>query len=99
MTVRAVLLSVIALHGCCSIPIGDEVFTISGTAPPGAEWCDVFLRTEGGEEVPRTRRRVSGQFTTHYPVTRCTASYHVIVTCDGNERRLAAPQGRESCAG
>ena len=78
----------LALGGCCSLPIGDEVFTVNGTAPP-AQACDVFLRTEGGLEVPSTRRRVSGDFRESYPMTYCTGSYHVIVTCDGAERRLA----------
>ena len=79
----------LALCGCCGMPLGDDVFTINGTVPPHAQSCDIFLRTEAGAEVPRTRRRVSGNFREDYPVTRCTGDYHVIVTCDGAERRLA----------
>ena len=99
MVVRLRLLCVFALGGCCSIPVGNEVFTVNGTVPPDAQTCDVYLRNSAGEEVPSTRRRVSGNFQTDYPVTHCTAAYQVIVACDGAERRLAVSKPRGFCAG
>jgi hypothetical protein len=96
--IRHLLLpSALALCGCCGLPIGDEVFTVNGSVPPSAQSCDIYLRTEAGDEVPSTRRRVSGHFREDFPVTLCTASYHVVVTCDGIERRLAASKPKAFC--
>ena len=74
------------------------MFTVNGTVPPNAESCDIYLRTEAGEEVPFTRRRVSGNFQADFPATLCTATYQVIVTCDGIERRLATARAKDFCA-
>ena len=77
-----------ALSGCCGIPIGNEMFTVSGSVPPNANSCDVYLRTEAGEEVPFTRRKVSGHFREQFPVTSCTATYKVVVACEGMEPKI-----------
>jgi hypothetical protein len=78
----------LALSGCCGIPIGDEVFTVSGSVPPHVDSCDIFLRTQAGEEVPFTRRKVSGQFREQFPVTSCSATYQIVTVCEGMERNI-----------
>jgi hypothetical protein len=56
------------------------------------------MRTEAGEEVPFTKRRVSGDFQADFPVTLCSATHQVVVACDGIERRLATSKAKELCA-
>jgi len=79
------------------------MFTVSGSVPPNANLCHVYLRTEAGDEVPFTRRAVSGDFSEQFPVTSCGATHQLIVTCDGMERKIVtAPYGytvaNPSCA-
>jgi hypothetical protein len=88
------------------MPIGEEVFTVSGTAPPDAKACEAFLRSAAGDEVPNTRRRVSaGRFQTDFPVMTCGEDYSIVVWCDGAERtivtgtRLHEPLGMRHCGG
>ena len=78
----------LALSGCCGIPIGDEVFTVSASVPPNVDSCDIYLRTQAGDEVPFTRRKVSGQFRENFPVTLCSANYQIVTVCEGMERKL-----------
>ena len=103
---RLAFTSLLALSACCGMPVGNEVFTVTGAAPPDAKSCEVFLRSPAGNEVANTRRRVSaGRFQTDIPVMTCGEDYRIIVTCDGAERtlvtetRLHEPIGTQRCAG
>lgn len=84
----SLLLAPIALCGCCGMPIGDDKFTVSGRAPADAKSCEVLLRSQTGEELQSTRRKISGRFEVDFPVVTCGADYQVVVFCDGTERTI-----------
>jgi hypothetical protein len=82
------VLASLALCGCCGMPIGDDVFTVSGSTPMDAKSCEVLLRSQSGEELQSTRRKISGRFRVDFPVVTCGADYQVVVFCDGTERTI-----------
>ena len=68
---------------------GDGAFSVVGTLPASAGSCELLLLSDGGTEVPYTRRRVRGQFHEDFSVAPSAKVYQVGVLCGGTMSKIA----------
>jgi hypothetical protein len=84
----AAAIATIALAGCIAFP-RDGAFSVVGSLPANAGRCELLLMSDGGTEVPYTRRRIQGQFQEGFSVAPSAKVYQVGVLCGGTMSKVA----------